>query len=188
MKKVILISLPAAALIYTLWYMHFGSLTDNSGALSTTGLSHPVAFTIWGVLTFAALYSNILYAYGELPRKHKFQYFLCGISAIGMALTLTCDFDYAKRTEFYIHCAGALTFSVLTGVCVFVLFLLNYKKSWLFAVFTYIIGAILIVDLILLIIFNENALIETVPVIFALITLPIVNFTDLFKEKAYASR
>ena len=188
MKKTILISLSALALVYTLWYMHFGSLTDNCGALSTTGLSHPVAFTIWGVLTFFALYSNILYAYAELPRKHKFQYILCGVSAVGMALTLACDFDYAKRTEFYIHCVGALTFSVLTGVFVFVLFLLNYKKSKLYAVFTYIIGAILIVDLIMLILFNENALIETVPVIFALITLPIVNFTDFFKEKSYATR
>ena len=188
MKKAILVFLSALALVYTLWYMHFGSLTDNSGALSTTGLSHPVAFTIWGVLTFFALYSNILYAYAELPRKHKFQYILCGVSAVGMALTLTCDFDYAKRTEYLLHCIGSLTFSVLTGVCVFVLFLLNYKKSKLYAVFTYIIGAILIVDLIMLIIFNENALIETVPVIFALITLPIVNFTDLFKEKTYASR
>lgn len=188
MKKYIFTLLSAAALIYTLWYMHFGSLTDNSGALSTTGLSHPVAFTIWGVLTFVALYSNILHAYAELQRKHKFQYFLCGVSAVGMALTLACDFDYAKQTEYLFHCAGSLTFSVLTGVCVFVLFLLNYKKSKPYAVFTYIIGTILIVDLIMLILFKQNALIETVPVIFALITLPIVNFTDLFKEKAYATR
>ena len=105
-----------------------------------------------------------------------------------MALTLACDFDYAKQTEYLLHCAGSLTFSVLTGVCVFVLFLLNYKRSKPYAVFTYIIGTILIVDLILLILFKQNALIETVPVIFALVTLPIVNFTDLFKEKAYATR
>ena len=188
MKKIILTSLSVAALFYTLWYMHFGSLIENSGALSTTGLSHPVAFTIWGVLTFTALYSNILYAYGELPRKHKFQYVLCGVSAIGMVLTLACDFDYRKQTEYLLHCAGSLTFSVLTGICVFVLFLLNFKKSRMFSVFTYIIGAILIIDLIMLIIFQENALIETVPVLFALITLPIMNFTNLFKEKAYASR
>lgn len=188
MKKAILISLSVAALVYTLWYMHFGSLTDISGALSTIGLAHPVAFTIWGVLTFAALYSNILYAYAELSRKHKFQYFLCGASAIGMTLTLTCDFDYAKQTEYLLHCAGTIAFSVLTGICVFVLFLLNYKRSKLFSAFTYIIGAILIVDLIMLIIFKQNALIETVPVIFALITLPVMNFTNLFKEKAYAAR
>lgn len=188
MKKVILIFLSAIALVYTLWYMHFGSLVDNSGALSTTGLSHPVAFTVWGVLTFAALYSNILYAYAQLPNKHKFQYCLCGVSAIGMILTLACDFDYYKQTEYLLHCAGSLAFSILTGICVFALFLLNYKRSKLFAIFTYIIGAILIIDLIMLIIFKQNALIETVPVIFALVTLPIVNFTDLFKEKAYAAR
>lgn len=188
MKKIILVSLSASALIYTLWYMHFGSLTDNSGALSTTGLNHPIAFTVWGVLTFAALYSNILYAYREIPQRHKFQYILCGASAIGMALTLACDFDFSKQTEYIFHCAGSLTFSVLTGICVFALFLLNYKRSKPFVIFTYIIGAILIVDLIALIIFKQNALIETVPVIFAFVTLPIVNFTDLFKEKDYATR
>ena len=187
MKKIVLTSLCIAAIVYTLWYMHFGSLTDNSGALSTTGLSHPVAFTIWGVLTFGALYSNILYAYDEMPNKYKFQNVLFDFAAFGMGFTLVCDFDYSKKTEYLLHCAGSLTFSVATGICVFMLFLLNYKKSKPFAVFTYIIGAILIIDLILLIIFKQNALIETVPVIFALIVLPIMNFTKLFKEKAYAS-
>ena len=105
-----------------------------------------------------------------------------------MLLTLLCDFDYSKRTGYLLHCAGSLTFSVLTGVCVFLLFLLNYKKNRLYAAFTYIVGAILILDLILLLIFKQNALIEAVPVIFALVILPIHNFTDLFKEKINASR
>lgn len=187
MKKVILISLSACAVIFTLWYMHFGSLTDNSGALSTVGLSHPIAFKIWGVLTFFALYSKILHAYDNLPRKHKFQNVLFDFAALGMGFTIFSDFDYAKRTEYILHCAGSLTFSVVTGICVFMLFLLNYKRGKLFAVFTYIIGAILITDLILLIIFKETALIEAVPVIFALILLPVLNFTNLFKETEYAS-
>lgn len=58
----------------------------------------------------------------------------------------------------------------------------------MFATFTYIIGLLLITDLILLLIFQENALIEAVPILFALILLPTLNFTNLFKEKAYAAR
>ena len=55
MKKAFLILLPCCAAVYTLWYMHFGSLTQNSGALSVTGLEHPVLFAVWGILVFAAL-------------------------------------------------------------------------------------------------------------------------------------
>ncbi len=105
-----------------------------------------------------------------------------------MLFTLICDFDYAKETEYLLHCCGSLTFSVSTGCCVFLLFLMNYAKNKKFALFTYIIGGILITDFILLLIFKENALIETGPVIFALILLPVLNFTDLFKEKEYAAR
>ncbi len=188
MKKVIMIILSAFSAGYTVWYMSLGSLTENSGALSKTGLTHPLYFAFWGILVFSAIYVNLLYAYNNLPEKHKFQYFLCAFSAVGMALTLTCDFDYAKRAQYFLHCAGSLSFSALTGLCVFLIFLLNYRRGRLYAAFTYIIGSILIADLILLIIFKETALIEAVPVLFALTILPILNFTKLFKEKVYASR
>lgn len=168
--------------------MHFGSLTENSGALSKTGLVHPILFAIWGAVTFAALYSNIIFAYKILLNKYKYQYLCCIASAAGMVLTVSCDFDYSERLQYFLHCAGTLTFSVLTSICVFLLFLFNYRRSRLFAAFTYIIGSILICDLVLLIIFKENALIEAVPIIFVLTLLPVMNFSNLFKEKAYASR
>ncbi len=188
MKKAILIFFSAAALLFTLWYMHFGSLTENSGALSKTGLNHPVYFSVWGILTFFGIYTNLLYAYKIFLKNFKIQYFFCFLSVIGMLFTLICDFDYAKETEYLLHCCGSLTFSVSTGCCVFLLFLMNYAKNKKFALFTYITGGILITDFILLLIFKENALIETGPVIFALILLPVLNFTDLFKEKEYAAR
>ena len=188
MNKAIMIFLSAFAFIFTLWYMQFGSLIENSGALSRTGLVHPVYFSIWGISAFAAIYANLLFAYKTLLHKHKFQYVLFSVSAIGMILTLACDFDYSKKLQYILHCSGSLTFSVLTGICVFMLFLLNYRKSKMFAVFTYIIGLLLITDLILLLIFQENALIEAVPILFALVLLPTLNFTNLFKEKAYAAR
>ena len=55
-------------------------------------------------------------------------------------------------------------------------------------IFTVIIGAVLIIDLGMLLIFKETALIEVVPVLFALIILPVLNFTSSFKDKEYASR
>ena len=187
MKKIILIAISIFAVVFTIWYMHFGSLTDNSGALSVTGLTYPVYFTIWGISTFCGIYGNLIYAYKKLLPKQNLQYIFFIVSAIGMILTLACDFDYSNYTQYLLHCCGSL-FSISTATCVFLLFFLNYKKSKMFSVFTYIIGIILVTDLLLLLIMKENALIEAVPVIFALIILPILNFTDLFKERVYATR
>ncbi|MDE6658574.1 MAG: hypothetical protein K2K01_00475, partial [Eubacterium sp.] len=105
----------------------------------------------------------------------------------GMILTLSCDFDYAIYIQYVLHCFGSLLFSVSTSTCVFLLFFLNYKRNKMFSVFTIIIGFILITDLILLLIFKETALIESVPVLFALIILPLLNFTSMFKDKEYVA-
>ncbi|MDE6111543.1 MAG: hypothetical protein K2F65_06480 [Eubacterium sp.] len=188
MKKYLFITVSILAVIFTIWYMHFGSLTENSGALSVTGLDHPVYFTIWGVLTFTGIYANLLLAYKKLLPKVHFQYIFFGLSAIGMLLTLSCDFDYSIYIQYVLHCFGSLLFSVSTATCVFLLFFLNAKRNKVFTYFTWIIGTILIADLILLLIFKESALIEAVPVLFALIVLPILNFSTLFKDKEYASR
>lgn len=188
MKKYLLSTVSFFAVIFTIWYMHFGSLTENSGALSVTGLEHPVYFTIWGVLTFSGIYGNLLLAYKKfLPTVH-FQYFFLVLSAVGMVLTLSCDFDYSIYIQYILHCIGSLLFSISTGTCVFLLFFLNAKRNTVFTYFTWIIGSILIIDLILLLIFKETALIEAVPVLFALIILPILNFTEFFKDKEHASR
>ncbi|MDE5670807.1 MAG: hypothetical protein K2I14_05025 [Eubacterium sp.] len=188
MRKALIIAVSAIAVIFTLWYMHFGSLTENSGALSVTGLSHPVYFTIWGILAFCGIFSNLFLAYKQLLPKYRFQNLLFAMSAIGMILTLAFDFDYSLYVQYILHCFGSLLFSVSTAACVFLLFFLNFSKSKMFKIFTYIIGAVLIIDLGMLLIFKETALIEAVPVLFALIILPVLNFTSFFKEKEYASR
>lgn len=186
MNKSVLVFLSVSAVIFTIWYMHFGNLTDNSGALSKTGLIHPVYFTIWGALAFSALYSNLLYAYKKYLSKYRFQYYLAFLAGIGMLLTVTCKFDYSLKAQYFLHCAGSLAFSVLTGILVFLLCLLNYRKNLLFKILTYAIGLILSADGILLIIFKETALIEAVPVLFGLIILPAINL--IYKEKVYAAR
>ena len=90
-----------------------------------------------------------------------------------MILTITCRFDYSLKAEYYLHCTGSLCFSALTGISVFSVFLISFKKSNYFKVLTIIIGLILIVDLVLLLIYKETALIEAIPVLFGLIILPV---------------
>ena len=192
MKEKTLILSSAIAIIYTIWYMHFGELTTNAGALSKTGLRHPVYFAIWGLLTYTALHFGILYTQSLLCKIQKYQYALSAIALLGMILTITCRFDYSLKAEYYLHCAGSLCFSALTGISVFSVFLINFKKSNYFKVLTIIIGLILIVDLVLLLIYKETALIEAIPVLFGLIILPVTalkyrNINQKTKEFQYAS-
>lgn len=144
--------------------MHFGSLTDNSGALSKTGLVHPFFFSVWGVLTYATLYLLIDAAYRKWT-KYKFYHILMAVSGAGMLLTLTCDFDYNQYLQWLLHCFGSLLFSSVTGITVFLLFLLCYKTNTYFKIMTFFIAAVLLTDMILLIKYQETALIEAVPIL-----------------------
>lgn len=184
MKRTISCVLSAIATAYTIWYMHFGTPYKNSGALSKIGLEHHGLFAIWGILTFVALALAITLAYQKYL-KTKAYIPLLAISGIGMILTLTNDFDYDNKVQYFLHCGGSLTFSAVTGITIFLLFLLNYKKGKIFKFFTYITATILIADLICLLIFKETGLIEALPIFSGYLLLGIVN---LRREKVELTR
>lgn len=163
-----------ATTIYTIWYMHFDVCYKNAGALSKIGLTHPLFFAIWGVMTYIALASGIIIGYKKFC-KTKVYIPLLIISGIGMLLTLTCDFDFDKKVQYYLHCTGSLLFSAIMGITIFLLFLLNYKKNRIFKMFTYLSGGILIIDTICLLIFKETGLIEALPIFAGYILLSTVN-------------
>lgn len=168
MKKIISIISCLISAVYSICYAGLGGFAGNKGALSKIGLDHPVLFAIWGILTIIAIDSNVLIGFKKM--KYKFQYILLGIAAIGMIMTLCFDFDYNQYNEYILHCIGSMTFSIITGISVFLLFLLS--KNYLFTILS---GGILIIDLILLIIFKETAIIELMPMFAGYIMLTIHN-------------
>lgn len=174
MKNIICVLSCIIATIYSVIYASLGTLSGNSGALSKIGLLHPVLFAIWGIITYFALAVNITIGYKKT--KYRFYIPLLAVSLIGMLLTICFDFDYDKYNEYILHCVGSLTFSAITGVCVFLLFLL--RKAYVLCAAS---GAILLTDLILLIIFKETAFIELMPIFAGYIMLCILN---LNKEKS----
>lgn len=187
-KRIAITVLSAFAIFYTLWYMHFGELTTNAGALSKSGLRHPVFFAAWGLLTYTALYANIIFLNKILYPKARLHYAFAAAALLGIILTVTCRFDYSLPVQYYLHCTGSLCFSGLTGFSVFLIYIRSYKKSLFFKILSFIIGLLLITDLILLLIYKETALIEAIPIIFGLIIMPITILTDKTnKEYAYAS-
>lgn len=171
---IVCVILSVIASAYTIWYMQLAPASANEGALSKIGLHHPILFAIWGVLTYCALCLNIVHAY-KSRLKTRIHIPLLIISGIGMLLTLTNDFDFDKRLQYYLHCVGSLTFSVIMGIIIFILFLLCFKKGAIFKAFTIITGLILISDLVCLLIFKETGLIEALPIFAGYILLGITN-------------
>lgn len=170
MKKAISTATVIAAVAVTIYYLTICGLKGNESALSTVGLEHPVIFSIWGISTYLALAANIAVAFSKT--KYKFYIILLIISGIGMALTLLCDFDYDNYKQYLAHCIGSLGFSAIMGINVFLAFLLNKRY-----ILSSISAVILIVDLIMLLIFKETALIEVAPVFAGYIMLLIVNLS-----------
>lgn len=183
MKFIANTAISLCAAVYTIFYMSLNDLTSNEGALSKTGLSHPVLFFIWGTLVYIALYINIFSLAKTFGRITSFHIIFAVSALIGMGLTLFFKFDYSLKTQYFLHCAGSLIFSVCTGVAVFITYLSGFKKNVFNAVLTMIIGVILLTDLILLIIFKQNALIETLPVLFALIAMPVTLAYNQYRKK-----
>lgn len=183
-KKIICILSSITAVCCTVWYMQYGEPFKNSGALSKIGLTHKTEFIIWGVLTLFALCFNLITAYKTHTNVNFYKPMLC-IASIGMVLTLAFNFDYDEKLQYFLHCAGSLTFSAVMGIAVFLLFLLNHKKAVIFKIFTYASGIILTADLICLLIFKETAIIEVVPIFSGYIMLGAVN---LRREKIEVTR
>ena len=174
MRKILSPILCLISFVYTVWYMHFGVPYKNSGALSAIGINRKGLFVLWGALTFLALAYSVSIAYLRYLKTRIFIPFLI-VSGIGMVLFLRFDFLYNVYPDYYLHCAGSLTFSVVMGTTLFLLFLLCYKKGTVFKIFTYLTAAVLLTDFILLLIFKETALIETLPIFAGYIMLSIVN-------------
>lgn len=174
MKKILAVTSSVTAFLYTVWYMHFGVPYENRGALSKIGLAHHNLFVVWGILTVVALGMNIIFAYQRYT-KTKVYIPLLSVSFLGMVLTLCFDFDFDNKLDYYLHCAGSLAFSAVTGVTIFILFLLCCNQGRIFKVFTFITGAVLIVDLICLLIFKETGLIEALPIFAGYLLLGITN-------------
>lgn len=168
MKKFLLLFFSIVAAIYSLFYANLGEFKGNAGALSKIGLEHPILFSLWGGLTCIALFSNVIIGFEKT--KYKFHYYLITAAAVGMLLTISFDFDYNDQLNYWLHCIGSMTFSIVMGITVFLLFLLS--KNYIFAAASAII---LITDLILLIIFKETAIIELFPILSGLIMMVIHN-------------
>lgn len=183
MKKIINALLSISAIIFTVYFMSLNDLTTNEGALSKTGIEHPFLFFIWGLLAYISLYTNIFMLAGCLQKVTRFHFVAASAALIGIIFTVVFKFDYSLKFQYFMHCAGSLTFSVCTAIAVFITYLSGFKISKFNAVLTVAVGTISTADLILLIIYKQTALIEGLPVIFALAAMPVSIYVNDSKQR-----
>ncbi len=170
---------------FTILYMQFADPYTNAGALSAIGLDHPVLFALWGTVTYGVLYL-LLYTIYNRQKRRGLCHGLLLPAGVGMALTVCCPFDFVRHTLWLLHCIGSLTFSVLSGIAIFLCFLFSFEKGRFWQYASVFWAALMIVDLILLLIYKETGLIEAVPVLIGVVLLNIAIYQ---KEKvtAYAA-
>lgn len=97
-------------------------------ALSTIGLDHPVLFALWGAGTYGVLYL-LLYTMYNKQKRRGLCHGLVLPAGVGMALTVCCPFDFERHNLWLLHCIGSLAFSVLSGVAIFLCFLIFSKNG-----------------------------------------------------------
>lgn len=157
------------SLIYTVWYISHGNIFENSGALSTIGLDYPVLFAVWGVTSQITIALNTKNLYSNIPKKFKFTNILIALSTIGILFTVIFKFDYDLKVNYYLHCAGAFSFTVFNFLNIILYFIINYKKSSVYRFSALFCFSAIITSLVLLIITKETALNESIPLFTAYI-------------------
>lgn len=165
--------------LYTIWYMQLGDIFENSGALSTIGLTHPVLFAIWGVLAQSAMLANICTMYMRAGIHKNFYKVLLILSTLGMGMTLLFPFDYDMRPYYFLHCTGAFLFTGANGCAILIYYLLRRKERPAFWALFGCGCAVLAASLILLLITKETAFNETLPLFGAFVLFTATNATKL---------
>ena len=159
--------------IYTVWYISHGNIFENSGALSTIGLTHPVLFAVWGLTSQITIGINIKNMYGNISKKFKFTNILLFLSTLGIVFTVVFKFDYDLKVNYILLCMWAFSFTVFNFLNVILYFIIKFKDSFIYRLAEYLCLIAITVSLVLLIITKETALNETIHLFTAYIVFTI---------------
>lgn len=160
---------------------------------SMIGLSYPIGFKIWGVLTSFSLFINFVYA----ARKHEFTKGALPFIAV-MAGVIGCAAIYVTinvpsagldlipdSARCLAHWSGALIFAFSSAIMIG--FFLGYyvlkTRDKRYIITSAIAGVVLILMLVLLITVGKSAMIENLPIWMVYVILYLLNFTSVLDLK-----
>lgn len=165
------------ALVYNVIFGFIRNPAGTDNTLSYLGYDYPHGFLLWGVLTAAALFLNIIFMYKKFGYNGKTGtvFAICAVFFMPGVVFIN-DWGWEQTA----HLVVTLIFIALNSIAVLLFFIHNYKNHIKYKITTYAIVLVLVGMLAVQFTVGKSGLLELVPLWFAMVLLFITNFTEFY--------
>lgn len=171
------------ALVFNILFGFVRNPIRVENTLSWIGYDYPFAFIVWGILTGAAYFLNLLQIYDKFGYSGKIgTVSLYAAPFMAVVVVLINDWGWEGK----VHLAGALAFITLNAVSLMAFLIKNFKNHICYKATLFIVAAILLGMIITYFAVDKSGLLELVPMWVGLVMLFLINHTKLYPagEKA----
>lgn len=165
------------ALVYNVIFGFIRNPAGTDNTLSYLGYDYPHGFLLWGVLTAAALFLNIIFMYKKFGYNGKTGtvFAICAVFFMPGVVFIN-DWGWEQTA----HLVVTLIFIALNSIAILLFFIHNYKNHIKYKITTYAIVLVLVGMLAVQFTVGKSGLLELVPLWFAMVLLFITNFTEFY--------
>lgn len=165
------------ALVYNVIFGFIRNPAGTDNTLSYLGYDYPHGFLLWGVLTAAALFLNIIFMYKKFGYNGKTGtvFAICAVFFMPGVVFIN-DWGWEQTA----HLVVTLIFIALNSIAVLLFFIHNYKNHIKYKITTYAIVLVLVGMFAVQFTVGKSGLLELVPLWFAMVLLFITNFTEFY--------
>lgn len=165
------------ALVYNVIFGFIRNPAGTDNTLSYLGYDYPHGFLLWGILTAAALFLNIIFMYKKFGYNGKTgtAFAICAVFFMPSVVFIN-DWGWEQTA----HLVVTLIFIALNSIAVLLFFIHNYKNNIKYKITTYVIILVLAGMLAVQFTIGKSGLLELVPLWFAMVLLFVTNFTDFY--------
>ena len=167
----------AAALTYNILLGFTRNPTTRASTLSWIGYDYPIAFLVWGILTAAAFFLNLLLLYRRNGCRGKI-----GSAALYAApfaafpVVLINDWGWEQS----VHLVATIAFILLNGTALILYFLYHRRRHRRYWITACAAAVILLISAVAHAAIRQNGLTELVPIGMGLLLLFLANFTTIY--------
>lgn len=165
------------ALVYNVIFGFIRNPAGTDNTLSYLGYDYPHGFLMWGVLTAAALFLNIIFMYKKFGYSGKTGtvFAICAVFFMPGVVFIN-DWGWEQTA----HLIVTLIFIALNSIAVLLFFIHNFKNHTKYKITTFAIILVLAGMIAVQFTLGKSGLLELVPLWFAMVLLFISNFTNFY--------
>ncbi len=167
--------------VYITWFSFLQNPLTHTA--SVIAVDHRILFYFWVLITIVSMFLNVKYMYrhndyeGKIGKRLLYASFLC------VAMTAIVPHTIGGWKG-YLHWGAALSFGALSAAAI-ILFLVSKLNTNHRYVYTLVfLSGVLVLMLVLLKLFAENGVIESLPMLSVYTIMFLVNFTNLYEDKS----